>query len=1010
MNLPEGQYTIRVEASSGKGNSAIERAVTLKRSFKVLLTTDKPIYQPGQTIHIRSLTLATADMRPPVGRDMVIEVKDAKGLKSKELTKLRVNERVDAFILRTDKVIYKTGETAKISIHSPASLSGVVFLDVIKDRQTRLTKSVEIQKGLGQVALDLPPDLFGTVEIHGYRIMTDGNIAGESKVIQINRAGRGIALWWILAFYLTLAGSVVGASVFPDNRGISAAAFASAVALIMSVGMMVRIIRFRENPVFFAIPILRKLLTGLIFCPALAVVAFLAMVAALESHREGVLTEKIAPCSMVALIVIAPLFTASILTAFRSVSRKISFPMLAAGFVIRIVWFGSPILLAGLLSPALSRARESARPAQAGTGLNEARQVDAMGVEFEMTAAAPPGAPSADDGGNVFFSGGHAGFKVLATTKSAEAHDRKEGENEESVTQPPPRIRKHFPETLLWVPELITDPSGKARLEIPLADSITTWRLGMSAISSRGELGSGTLPLRVFQDFFVDIDFPVALTQHDRVTVPVAIYNYLAKPQSIRLEIEEGPWFQFVGSPRQTIEVKAGEVTRASITLEALRPGRQTLTVKAYGSEMSDAVERSVQVEPDGRAVVQTINGELRENLTREIIIPKDAIEGASDLFVKIYPGAFSQVIEGLDNIFQMPNGCFEQTSSTTYPNILVLDYMRRAKQNKPAIEMKALNFINLGHQRLLSFEVKGGGFEWFGQAPAHNVLTAYGLMEFADMARVFEVDPEVIKRTRAWLLAQQDADGLFTPSKGGIGEGAINQFQGQTLRTTAYIAWALAEAKGANTMEPQVQRALDYVAEKAGKETDPYALALCANALASGGHPRMQSVLKQGKNLVALETSGEGNMAYQIVATHYLPWGMKSVSSEPDKELTIHLDYNTTNLKKDDVLECQVKIAYNRPGLARMTIVDLGIPPGFEALADNLEALKDKGVIERFSVTGRQAILYIRQIESGKPLTFSFKLKAKFPVKAKTPQSRVYQYYEPEVRDVAPPVDLTVL
>ena len=95
-----------------------------------------------------------------------------------------------------------------------------------------------------------------------------------------------------------------------------------------------------------------------------------------------------------------------------------------------------------------------------------------------------------------------------------------------------------------------------------------------------------------------------------------------------------------------------------------------------------------------------------------------------------------------------------------TYPNILVLDYMRRTGQINPEIEMKALQFINLGYQRLLSYEVDGGGFEWFGNPPAHTVLTAYGLMEFSDMSRVFDVDPAIIERTRDWLYGQQQGDG----------------------------------------------------------------------------------------------------------------------------------------------------------------------------------------------------------------------------------------------------------
>ena len=76
-------------------------------------------------------------------------------------------------------------------------------------------------------------------------------------------------------------------------------------------------------------------------------------------------------------------------------------------------------------------------------------------------------------------------------------------------------------------------------------------------------------------------------------------------------------------------------------------------------------------------------------------------------------PGVFSQVVEGLDAILQMPYGCFEQTSSTTYPNILALNYMKTSGNVTPAVEMKALEYINLGYQRLLTFEIDGGGLSY---------------------------------------------------------------------------------------------------------------------------------------------------------------------------------------------------------------------------------------------------------------------------------------------------------
>ena len=92
------------------------------------------------------------------------------------------------------------------------------------------------------------------------------------------------------------------------------------------------------------------------------------------------------------------------------------------------------------------------------------------------------------------------------------------------------------------------------------------------------------------------------------------------------------------------------------------------------------------------------------------------------------------------------------------------------------------------------------------------------------------------------------------------------------------------------------------------------------------------------------------------------------------------------------------------------MVIVDLGVPPGFALLPGTLQRLKQKDIIEKFAVTGRQAILYIRRLPSRTPVTFEIQLRAKYPVKAKTPPASVYPYYEPERKDEAAPVLLEII
>src|SRR5690606_19661676 len=125
----------------------------------------------------------------------------------------------------------------------------------------------------------------------------------------------------------------------------------------------------------------------------------------------------------------------------------------------------------------------------------------------------------------------------------------------------------------------------------------------------------------------------------------------------------------------------------------------------ATGSAMSDAVRREVEVLPDGKPEQAVANGKVGEATQVALAVPEAAISGTARVVVKLYPGVVSQMVEGLEGLLQQPYGCFEQTSSTTYPNVLVLDYLETTGQINPQVRLQAEQYINLGYQRLLTFE-----------------------------------------------------------------------------------------------------------------------------------------------------------------------------------------------------------------------------------------------------------------------------------------------------------------
>jgi hypothetical protein len=155
---------------------------------------------------------------------------------------------------------------------------------------------------------------------------------------------------------------------------------------------------------------------------------------------------------------------------------------------------------------------------------------------------------------------------------------------------------------------------------------------------------------------------------------------------------------------------------------------------------------------------------------------------------------------------------------------------MRESNQVNPQIEQDARSKLNRGYQMLTGFEcqppgTKKEGYEWFGgQAPAHEALTAYGLMEFRDMSRVMKVDEEMVERTRKYLMEQKDGKGGFKRNAR-----ALDSFgRAPEDITNAYIIWSITESG----KDDDVEKELTSLYGKAQTSKDPYFIALVANSL----------------------------------------------------------------------------------------------------------------------------------------------------------------------------------
>lgn len=143
----------------------------------------------------------------------------------------------------------------------------------------------------------------------------------------------------------------------------------------------------------------------------------------------------------------------------------------------------------------------------------------------------------------------------------------------------------------------------------------------------------------------------------------------------------------------------------------------------------------------------------------------------------------------------------------------------------------------------------------------------------------------------------------------------------------------------------------------------------------------------------------------YQMTSEYYLPWDLVPEPAPAEELMSITVDYDKTELQVNDEVTARVRVALNaRDAVAQAALVDLGVPPGFVVVAEDLSGLVEQGIISRYELTGRQVLVYLENLEGGRAVEFSYRLRAKFPIKAKTPASLAYDYYNPETSGEATP------
>jgi uncharacterized protein YfaS (alpha-2-macroglobulin family) len=252
--------------------------------------------------------------------------------------------------------------------------------------------------------------------------------------------------------------------------------------------------------------------------------------------------------------------------------------------------------------------------------------------------------------------------------------------------------RELFDTLLLWQPVVTLDANGEATVEVPLNDSLTSFRLVAVADAGVQRFGTGSTSIRVSQDLQVLSGLPPMVREGDRFSALLTLRNTTSREMKLRATLigtlnggaPAGADRGASGTVRTPLNLPAQEVTLAAgaarevlwpvdVPADAFSIGWEAAVEEQGGASAAGTAKDRIKVTQRVAAAVpvRVLQGTLQQldgSISWPVAAPADALVASGILRGGLRVGVqprLSGALPGLRRFFETyPFSCLEQKVS----------------------------------------------------------------------------------------------------------------------------------------------------------------------------------------------------------------------------------------------------------------------------------------------------------------------------------------------------------
>ncbi|MEM9462205.1 MAG: Ig-like domain-containing protein [Myxococcota bacterium] len=321
--------------------------------------------------------------------------------------------------------------------------------------------------------------------------------------------------------------------------------------------------------------------------------------------------------------------------------------------------------------------------------------------------------------------------------------------NVQQAMAQPVSLREVFATTAFYEAEVMTDASGKATVEIPMPENLTTFRIMAVAVDAEqaDRFGKADTTVRVRKPIMLRPSLPRFANYGDHFEASVMVDNQTGQDQAI-LVGTRGLNVELPGEAQKMVEIPAGESAEVRFDMATVEVGTMRLQFAALCNGGRDATELSLPVHYPATAEAFADYGMIETATQRDVQPPADALPAFGGLELSLSSTALSGLEDAVDYLVTYPYECAEQTASRILPIFALSDILDSFPVAGLRDKIYRDHLAAQGIERLLGKQNYDGGFGYWTKGESWPYLTNWVTLALLEGKRAgFAVDDRALAK-----------------------------------------------------------------------------------------------------------------------------------------------------------------------------------------------------------------------------------------------------------------------